>query len=59
MRELRAEHLGESADTQRASRRPSVREILRAGYEKVSGQRTDTVVSENAMSVRRGRRASR
>jgi DNA-binding HxlR family transcriptional regulator len=59
MRELRAEHLGESADTQRPSRRPSVRELLRAGYEKVSGQRTDTAVSENAVSVRRGRRASR
>jgi DNA-binding HxlR family transcriptional regulator len=59
MRELRAEHLGESADTRRASRRPSVREILRAGYEKVSGQRTDTAVPESAMTARRARRATR
>jgi DNA-binding HxlR family transcriptional regulator len=35
MRELRAEHLGEPADMQRAGRGPSVREILRTGYEKV------------------------
>jgi DNA-binding HxlR family transcriptional regulator len=42
MRELRAEQLGESAGTRRASGRPSVREILRAGYEKkLSGQHKD------------------
>jgi DNA-binding HxlR family transcriptional regulator len=59
MGELRAEHLGESADTGRASHRASVRETLRAGYEKVSGQRAETGPSENATSVRSGRRASR
>jgi DNA-binding HxlR family transcriptional regulator len=58
MRELRAEHLGESADTRRASGRPSVREILRAGYERVSEQQVDTVAPEKT-SARRGRRASR
>jgi DNA-binding HxlR family transcriptional regulator len=59
MRELRAEQLGESAETERASRRPTVREILRAGYEKVSAETTETVAPENATSERRGRRASR
>jgi DNA-binding HxlR family transcriptional regulator len=59
MRELRAEHLGESIGTRRSSGRPSVREILRAGYEKLSGQPTDAVMSENAMSVRGRRRTSR
>src|SRR5688572_30618959 len=59
MRELRTEQLGELAETRRASGRPSVREILRAGYEKVSGQGMDAVVPENATSARRGRRSSR
>lgn len=38
MQELREEHLGSSTGSPRSSRRPSVREILRAGYEKVSAE---------------------
>jgi DNA-binding HxlR family transcriptional regulator len=57
MRELREEQLGESDGARRGGGKPSVREVLRAGYEKVSGQQVNTPAPEER--TQRRSRASR
>jgi DNA-binding HxlR family transcriptional regulator len=59
MQELREEHLDTSAVSRRAGRRPSVRETLRAGYEKVSAEQIDAPAPESGKRVPRRRRANR